>query len=83
MTIIILVLIGLLIGFSIGFFICLMLRKIYSYSGIMKIIREDDKIVYSLELHEDPVMLEYKNEVVFKIETSDKSSNQSQVKLFV
>jgi len=42
----------------------------------MKIIREDDKVIYSLELHEDPVMLEYKKEVVFKVETSDESSNR-------
>ena len=76
MSILIGIVIGLFIGATIGFIICTMLRKMHSYAGVMKIIREDDKLVYSLELHEDPIMLEHVSEVIFKVETSDESSNR-------
>lgn len=76
MTILISVVIGLFIGSAIGFIICSIFRKTRKYVGVMKIIREDEKLVYSLELLEDPIMLEYMSEVVFKVETSDESSNR-------
>jgi hypothetical protein len=63
-------------AFSAGFVFFEISRKNRSYSGVMKILREENKLVYSLELQEDPLMLEYKSEVVFKVETSDKSSNR-------
>lgn len=76
MSIIIAGIVGSFIGAIIGFFICLSLGKIRSYAGIMKIIRDEDKLVYSLELTEDPIMLQSKNEITFKVETSDESSNR-------
>lgn len=75
MTILISVIIGLFIGSVIGFSICFMLKRKSEYSGVMKVIREENnKLVYSLELLQDPVELEYMSEVIFKVETSDESS---------
>ena len=44
------------------------------YSGTMRVIRADDKLLYSLEVDEDPAVLEFQREVIFKVETSDESS---------
>lgn len=59
--------------FILGFFT---IKKMQSYSGTMKVIRDENKVLYSLELDEDPVMLEHKSEVVFRVETSDQSSDR-------
>jgi hypothetical protein len=59
-----------------GFVTFTTFRKMRSYAGIMKITREDNKVLYSLELHEDPVMLQHASEIVFKVETSDESSDR-------
>jgi hypothetical protein len=45
-------------------------------SGVMKVIKEEDRVLYSLELHEDPSLLEHMSEVIFKVETSDESSDR-------
>ena len=76
MIILIASIIGLSIGVMIGFIFCTLFRRVASYSGVMKIIKEDDRVLYSLELHEDPIMLEHVTEVIFKVETSDESSNR-------
>lgn len=65
------ILISGIIGLFIGFGICFISRKTRDYSGVIKVIREENKLIYSLELHEDPEKLEYMNEVVFKVATSD------------
>lgn len=62
-----------ILGFIVSF---LYIKKIKDYSGTMKVIRDEDKVLYSLELHEDPIMLEQKREVVFKVDTSDQSSDR-------
>lgn len=77
MYILIGIIIGLFIGILIGLIIGINLDMLKSYSGTMKIIREDNKLVYSLELHDDPMMLEHVSEVIFKVETSDQSSNRN------
>lgn len=64
------------LAFIFGFIMSLVIRKTQGYSGTMKVIRDENKILYSLELHEDPIMLEHKSEVVFKVDTSDQSSNR-------
>jgi len=40
-----------------------------SFDGVMRVTRNEEKTVYSLELHEDPDMLAYKPEVIFKVVT--------------
>jgi hypothetical protein len=54
------------------------IMKSRNYSGTMKVIRDEDKVLYSLELEEDPIMLEHRNEVIFKVQTSDQSSDRKQ-----
>lgn len=56
-----------------GYVLSYLLRRNKTYSGTIKVIRKPEGVLYSLELHEDPVMLEYMNEVVFKVENSDES----------
>lgn len=63
--------IALTIGIFAGFALCLTLRRLHSYDGVMKIIREEDKLIYSLELNEDPAIFKSMREVVFKVETSE------------
>lgn len=65
-----------ILAFVIGYGISRIRRKTKSYSGTMKIIRDENKVLYSLELHEDPSMLEHQSEVVFKVDTSDQSSDR-------
>jgi hypothetical protein len=74
------------LGFVVGYTVCGIFKKVGDYSGTMKVIRDENKVLYSLELHEDPIMLEHKKEVVFKVDTSDQSQGlnlQSQAKLVV
>jgi phosphate/sulfate permease len=60
-----------ILAFVIGYRISHIRRRIKSYSGTMKVIRDENKVLYSLELSEDPSMLEQKSEVIFKVDTSD------------
>ena len=76
MTILISVLIGMFIGFALGFFVCFMTKRNQEHSGVMKIIRDDNKTVYSLELFDDPELLENRNKVIFKVHNYE-SSNES------
>ncbi len=46
-------------------------HKIKNYSGTISVNKDEDKIVYSLELYGDPEELQFKNEVVFKVNASD------------
>lgn len=45
-----------------------------TYSGTIKVIPSEGKLIYSLELEEDPIVLQNMREVIFKVETSDESS---------
>jgi len=58
------------ITFPAGFAACIFLRNSRRYSGTIKITQEENKVLYSLELHEDPIVLQHVSEVVFKVETS-------------
>lgn len=66
--------------FYFGVFIGFILRKWLvdrsGYDGDLLIIKDDDKIIYSLELHEDPEMMEFKNELIFKVKPLEESSNR-------
>jgi hypothetical protein len=63
---------GIFVGFAFLFFV----GKYRGYSGVIKVIPEEGRLIYSLELHEDPIMLQHMREVVFKVETSDESSDR-------
>lgn len=64
------------LGIIIGIALNTAVRAKRSYSGTLRVIREENKVLYSLELDEDPNMLEYMPEVVFKVDTSDESSDR-------
>lgn len=64
------------IGVIFGFMLCSILRRRSGYSGVLKVIKEENGVLYSLELQDDPKLLELEDEIVFKVETSDQSSNR-------
>lgn len=76
MNIVILVIGGFIVlylGCMIGFFV----RGLFlGYSGVMIVTRTDDKLVYSLELHEDPEEFQLRREVIFKVQTSDEDPDR-------
>jgi hypothetical protein len=60
---------GLFVGIMMGFMLHHWLRSMQSFDGVMRVIKNEEKTVYSLELHEDPDMLAFKPEVIFKVVT--------------
>lgn len=66
-----LVVVGFIIVFCLGFFLRVVLGRLSSYSGTMHVLREEDKIVYRLELSEDPYDFIHRDEIVIKVETSE------------
>lgn len=44
--------------------------------GTIFVTQEEDKIVYSLEVDDDPAKLQFEKEVVFNIDTSRESLNR-------
>ena len=61
------------LGFLLGLITQRWLASRRSYIGTIKVLREDEKIVYSLELDEDPIALQDRDEVIFKVTTSDEN----------
>ncbi len=57
-----------------GYLICKFMLNKRSYSGTIIVIPSEDKLVYSLELDENPEKLQHMSEVTFKVEFSDESS---------
>lgn len=57
-------------GLVIGFLASELLRRNRTISGTIYVIRTDEKTLYSLELTEDPEMIEFKKKVVFKVDNS-------------
>ena len=68
----------LVIAFYVGLFIGLIMQRGLarrrSYSGIMNVVKHPDKTVFTLDVHEDPVLLIDKDEVIFKVVTSEEDS---------
>ena len=62
------------LGFVLAFTILMVVGKRKSHSGTIRVIPQEGKLIYSLELDEDPVILQDMREVVFKVETSEESS---------
>lgn len=56
-------------GLVFGYALRHMLFSMQTFDGIMRVIKDEEKTVYSLELHEDPDMLAFKPEVIFKVVT--------------
>lgn len=47
------------------------------YGGVITVTRDGDKLVYSLELQDDPVEIQYKKEVLFKVDTPEESPDRN------
>lgn len=58
-------------GLAVGYMLRHWLLSMKSFDGVMRVTRneEEEKTVYSLELNEDPDMLAFKPEVIFKVIT--------------
>jgi hypothetical protein len=55
-----------------GFVLKVWLNSRASYNGVINVTRTDDKLIYSLELDDDPENLEFMDEVTFRVKkTSD------------
>lgn len=67
--------IGTLVGFILSAWIMSSFRK---YSGTIVVNKDDlsDKTVYSLVLDDYPETLQFKKVVIFKVDTSEKSSHR-------
>jgi len=55
------------LGGALGFFLKYFLDKHADFTGVIWTVKDDDKIVYSLELYDDPELIQNMNEVVFKV----------------
>jgi hypothetical protein len=66
-------------GMTVGFVIRGWILSKADYDGIINVEKNDGKIVYTLEFKDDPDKIQYMKEVIFKIKTSDESS-ESQMK---
>lgn len=65
-----------ILGFLVGYILRNAFRRSSGYDGIIQVIKEDEKLTYSLEFEEHPSELQYRKEVVFKVEASDESSDR-------
>lgn len=72
-----LIILGVFIGgFITGYLVHWASISMQSYSGTLRIRKDGEKTIYSLELDEDPNTLAYKPLVIFKIDT-DLSKNDN------
>jgi len=55
------------LGGALGFFLKYFFDKNADFTGVIWTTKDDDKIIYSLELYEDPELIQMQNEVVFKV----------------
>lgn len=56
-----------LLTFWIGFFVGIFIVKLFLKDGVLVVKKEDGKIIYSLELADNPEKLQYKKSVRFKV----------------
>ena len=63
-------------GMAVGFVIRGWIMSKAGYDGIINVDKENGKIVYTLEFKDDPDNIQYMKEVIFKIKTSDESSDR-------
>jgi len=70
----------LVIAFYLGVFAGVILHKLLgrvkSYSGIINVTKTEEKTLFSLELNENPEMIAYQDEVIFKVVTSEENDDR-------
>lgn len=58
-------------GLGIGMYVSWWVRSKSSYDGTIKVTRNEERILFSLELNDDPRILEHKDEVIFKVQKDE------------
>jgi hypothetical protein len=64
---------GLILGFLLK---TLLMHRFKKYSGTMLITKGEGKTVYSLVLDDYPEKLEFRKQILFKVEASEESFNR-------
>ena len=59
-------------GLIVGVGLEVWLRSMSSYTGKMVITEEETGLKYTLEVFDDPELIQYKKEIVFKVESPKK-----------
>lgn len=67
------------VGFDAGYLYNRWKMRRDGYSGVMIVTKEGEKTLYSLELWDLPEMLEFKKEVIFKVQESESSLRNASV----
>lgn len=66
------------IGATAGFLLrSWMTRKFVNYGGVIVVIEEDDKLIYSLELFVEPETIRTNDDILFKVDASGKNFNRN------
>jgi len=64
------------VGLFAGFIIQRWLGRRKYFSGVIRVIVNPDKTLFSLELDEDPEDIVFKDEVLFKVVTSEENDDR-------
>lgn len=64
------------VGIVAGFFLHYWLRYRHSYDGKIVVTHDRHRTLYSLELEDYPDKIEFKKEVILKVDASDESLNR-------
>jgi hypothetical protein len=64
------------VGLFIGFLLSVVLRRWKSYDGKIVVTHPGNRTLYSLELEDYPEKIEFKKEVILKVDASDKNLNR-------
>ena len=63
-------------GLFVGFGLRSYLNRFTHYSGVIQVTRSEGKTLYSLVLNEYPEKLEFRKQVLFKVEAPDENLNR-------
>jgi hypothetical protein len=64
------------LGIFIGFFLHGVLGRLSSYDGTIIVTHNRNKTLYTLELEDYPDKIEFKKEVILKVDASDENLNR-------
>jgi hypothetical protein len=61
------------LGIVLGYVVRLVLGRLQSYDGTIVVTHDQHRTLYSLELEDYPDKIEFKKEIVLKVDASDES----------
>lgn len=62
-----------LFGSMIGYGVRLWIESETAYGGVILVQKQDEKLVYTLEIFDDPEQLQYEEQILFRVDSSDLS----------